>query len=228
MFAGLNEQELNTLVLAMEIVDVAAGENIITQGQEGDYFYVVERGTYSVIVNKATVATIGEGKAFGELALLYNQPRAATIRADTAGQLYSLNRDTFRFTLAHSNSSRVAEIQSALSKVTLLSSLTSSQISKVSEAVELMTYNPGETIIQKGTEGNIFYMIKESVVKVSDVGSTSQFVDHKLRAGDYFGERALVTGEPRAANVIAETKVVVMVLDRQAFNSLLGPLKEVR
>lgn len=227
IFAALSDQEMSTLVAAMDTVNVAPGENIITQGTEGDYFYVVEQGTFSVIVNNNVVGQITEGKHFGELALLYNTPRAATIRADTPCQVYSLDRDTFRYTLAHSSAGRQQEIQAALGKVQLLSSLTPIQLSKISEAVEIVTYNSGDHIIRKGSEGNIFYMIKDGVVRVSDVGAGSQFADHKLRTGDYFGERALITGEARAANVVAETKVVLMALDRESFNSLLGPLKDV-
>lgn len=62
-------------------------------------------------------------------------------------------------------------------------------------------------------------------MKVTDAGE--QFSDFTLSAGDYFGERALLLGEPRAANVTAVTKTVVMALDRETFNSLLGPLREV-
>jgi cAMP-dependent protein kinase regulator len=90
----------------------------------------------------------------------------------------------------------------------------------------MIKFDVGQTIIKKGSEGNIFYMIKEGTVKVSDVGSGA-FNDHTLSAGTYFGERALITGEPRAANVTAETAVVLMALDRESFNSLLGPLREV-
>lgn len=61
---------------------------------------------------------------------------------------------------------------------------------------------------------------------LSDVGSGA-YNDHTLSAGNYFGERALITGEPRAANVVADTAVVLMALDRESFNSLLGPLREV-
>ncbi len=68
-------------------------------------------------------------------------------------------------------------------------------------------------------------MIKSGTVRVHDVGS--QFADQTLTAGDYFGERALITGEPRAASVSAVSEVVVMALDRESFNNLLGPLKEV-
>ena len=85
----------------------------------------------------------------------------------------------------------------------------------------------GDTIIQKGTEGNVFYLIKEGTVRVSDVGDGKTYLDHDLGPGEYFGERALITGEPRAANIQAFTNVTLMALDRLSFDSLLGPLKEV-
>lgn len=178
-------------------------------------------------MNDTAVGKLGEGKSFGELALLNNTPRQATIRSDTVGSLFALDRDTFRYTLAKSSSSRSKEIQEALSKVPLLQHLFDHQIAKIVDTVEIIPYNPGDYIIRKGSQGNVFYMIKEGIVKIADIGSKSQFADHTLKAGDYFGERALITGEPRAANVIAETKVVLMALDRMSFNSLLGPLREV-
>ena len=64
-------------------------------------------------------------------------------------------------------------------------------------------------------------------MKITDVGTTSQYNDHELDSGHFFGERALITGEPRAANVIAVTNVTLMALDRHSFSTLLGPLREV-
>jgi CRP-like cAMP-binding protein len=226
IFATLGEDERVILLNAMEKVDIGPNENIITQGEEGDYFYIIERGTFTVLVNDSPVATLTDGKSFGELALLYNTPRQATIRSQGPAQLFSLDRDTFRYTLAKSSSERSHHIQHALARVPLLSGLTPLQLSKISEAVEIVKFQAGQSVFKKGSEGNIFYMIKEGSVRVSEVGSGA-FNDHTLTAGAYFGERALITGEPRAANVVAESACVLMALDLESFNSLLGPLREV-
>lgn len=197
-------------------------------GTAGDYFYVVEEGSFSVLINGSVVGQLGSGQSFGELALLYDTNRQATIRAESHSVAFMLDRETFRYIIAHSSDNRRLEIQRALSKVPLLTGLTQQQIAKISDSVEIVKLEAGEYVIHKGSEGNIFYMVKEGTVRVVNVGAEGgQFNDHTLTAGDYFGERALITGEPRAADVIAETKVTVMALDRVLFNSLLGPLREV-
>ena len=67
-------------------------------------------------------------------------------------------------------------------------------------------------------------MIKDGTVVVDDVGD--KFKSHKLGPGDYFGERSLMTNEPRAATVTAETSVTSLALDKEAFHKLLGPLQD--
>ena len=59
---------------------VAAEEDIIRQNDEGDYFYVVESGSFDIFVNDEKVTEVGPGGHFGELALMYFAPRAATVR----------------------------------------------------------------------------------------------------------------------------------------------------
>jgi Cyclic nucleotide-binding domain len=85
----------------------------------------------------------------------------------------------------------------------------------------------GDDVIQKGTDGNVFYMIKEGKVRVTNISDGMTYFDHDLGPGEYFGERSLLTGEPRAANIRAVSNVVLMALDRLSFDALLGPLKDV-
>lgn len=101
MFSALDDKEKSIVVDAMEEIKSQKGEVIIKQGEEGDKLYVVGSGTlkcYKLFKGNAEdtyLKTFQPGEAFGELALLYNAPRAATIIADEDCTLYGLDRDTF-------------------------------------------------------------------------------------------------------------------------------------
>ena len=228
IFSSLDKVAKEVIIDAFEPCTFQKKENIITQGQQGDYCYVLGKGMLSVLVDEVVVKKYDDSdttsKLFGELALLHNTPRAATIRADSAVSLFKLERDTFRHIIASDADSKASDIYNSLSKVALLQSLTSKQLQIVSDTVISISYNPGDVIIKKGDIGNVFYMIKSGSVLVSDVGD--KFKEQILAAGEYFGDLALMSGEPRAATVSASTMVECMALDREAFNNLLGPLKD--
>ena len=99
MFNGLEESEMEVVIDAMDEQKVKAGETIITEGEKGDELFVVEEGKldcYKQIDNAQKLLKSYEpGEAFGELALLYNAPRAATIKAKTDCFLWVLDRSTF-------------------------------------------------------------------------------------------------------------------------------------
>jgi len=94
----LEEAELQGLLIgALQPLTVPAGEVIIQQGAaNGDTFYVVNTGACDILVNGVQVATKGPGTAFGELALLYACPRAATVRARESTQLWVLHQRWYR------------------------------------------------------------------------------------------------------------------------------------
>ena len=92
---------------------VGGGEHLVAHGAEGargDLFYVVEAGGFTVSIAGARVAARGAGDSFGELALLYGCPRAATVTSDGAGRLWALDRAIFRFMVAATRESQLAEI----------------------------------------------------------------------------------------------------------------------
>ncbi|HKC22330.1 MAG TPA: cyclic nucleotide-binding domain-containing protein, partial [Gaiellaceae bacterium] len=71
------------------------GEAVVTQGETGDRFYVVVEGDLGVNVDGAEVATLDDGDYFGEIALLRDVPRTATVRARRDSTLLALERDDF-------------------------------------------------------------------------------------------------------------------------------------
>jgi MFS family permease len=95
IFAPLPAPALEQLADRLEEVRVAAGDVIVRQGEPGDLFYLIEDGTVDVAVDGRPPRQLGRGESFGEIALLRNVPRTATVTARTDAVLYSLDRDAF-------------------------------------------------------------------------------------------------------------------------------------
>lgn len=99
-FKQLSFEQLVRCAQAMQPMDVAAGDDVVAQGEAGDYFYVIEAGTADVLrttagATPARVARLGPGNSFGEEALLKNEPRNATVRMATAGRVLRLAKADF-------------------------------------------------------------------------------------------------------------------------------------
>ena len=88
-------------------------------GDAGDNFYVVEQGDYDILVNGNKVAARGASSSFGEFALLYNSPRAATVVSRARGVLWALDRLTFRHMLASSREDHLEAVVAGLQYVAL-------------------------------------------------------------------------------------------------------------
>lgn len=231
LFSNLDSEQLEEIVNEMYRIEVKAGTKIIKQGDMGDNFYVVESGEFDIMITKdgeseaTSVAKRGALTSFGELALMYNSPRAASVLCSTDAVVWAVDRYTFRRILMKVSSAKLAEYENFLKSVPLLSSLISSERAKFAEALEEVSFEKGDAIVQQGAEGDTFFIIRKGTVNVTimdeDGGSNEV---KKLGKGDFFGERALIKQEPRAATVTALEAVECLVLDRHAFSLLLGPL----
>lgn len=94
LFAPLPQQAVERLALSLQPVELEAGQVLFSAGEPGDRYYAIESG--ELVVELATGAkSEGPGKGVGEIALLRDVPRTATVRARTHARLLALERDTF-------------------------------------------------------------------------------------------------------------------------------------
>ena len=172
------------------------------------------------------VATIGPGGSFGELALMYNAPRAATVvSADPKSTLWALDRITFRRILMDSAFQRRRMYEAFLEEVPLLSSLKPYERSKIADALDTLKLPAGSTIITEGDPGDAFYLLESGEAEAFKRGIEGPVMSYKR--GDYFGELALLDDKPRAASVVSKTEVKVAQLGRDGFKRLLGPVEDI-
>lgn len=112
------------------------------------------------------MTTIGEGGSFGELALIYGTPRAATVRAKTDVKLWGIDRDSYRRILMGSTIRKRKMYEEFLSRVSILESLDKWERLTVADALEPVSFEDGETIVKQGEPGNDFYIIVEGCATV--------------------------------------------------------------
>lgn len=287
IFRDLDEEQETGVLNAMRESTVSRNEVVIRQGDVGEYFYVVESGLLHCYIRPEPlpptwltgsttlvtedmfvqpgyhpefgkkVAECSPGNSFGELALMYGHPRAATVLSIEPSTLWSLDRITFRTIILKAAHRRRTMYEQFLSGVTLLSSLDAQERSKIADALVSKVYFDGEAVVRQGEVGDTFFFVEEgeaTVTKVQqgDDGEPREIKVGHLKKADYFGgmlllahvsslqlicdfpELSLLRLAPRAATVSAihrtdsmTPKLKVAALDATAFTRLLGPLREI-
>ncbi|KIK08369.1 hypothetical protein K443DRAFT_1473 [Laccaria amethystina LaAM-08-1] len=269
IFRDLDEEQETGVLNAMQERKVPKDEVVIQQGDVGEYFYVVESGLLHCYIrpeplppawltdSKASstedkflqpkyhpelgrqVQECKPGSSFGELALMYGHPRAASVLAMEPSTLWALDRITFRTIILKAAHRRRTMYEQFLSTVTLLSSLDAPERSKIADALVSSVYKDGEAVVRQGELGDTFFFIEEgeaiaTKTQQTDEGESREIKVGHLKKGDYFGELSLLRAAPRAATVsaihrtnAATPKLKVAALDEAAFTRLLGPLREI-
>lgn len=224
LFTNLDEDSKNSLLDSLEEKRVPADTVIIKEGDEGDFYYIVESGTVDYYKGQDKFDFSGPGSSFGELALMYNSPRAATVRAATDVVLWALDRITFKKILLDKTIQKRSMYGEFLKQVPVLSVLNIYELSKVADALKSEIYEPGQVVIKEGEVGEDFYLIESGSAVVTKEG---QGKVEELGRGDYFGEVALLNDLPRQATVTARTKLKVATLNKSGFQRLLGPVVDI-
>jgi len=235
MFSALDEKEQEIVIDAMQEKIFPVGSVIIEQGDpHGDMLYVVDSGSldcYKKLSKDAEpklLKTYVPGESFGELALLYNAPRAATIKVTQQATLFLLDRECFNSIVKDAATKKREKYEEFLAKMDILSTMDAYERSKISDALKPVKFKKGDVVVKEGDKGDTFYFIeigKAIATKQLTPGTPAQTV-YSYKEGDYFGELALLRDTPRAASVIAETDLQLVALDRFSFKRLLGPLED--
>ena len=236
LFSHLDDEQTDQVLAALQERKLPAKDmRIIVQGDAGDYFYIVESGNFDIYVSKAghvepgpdgmgaKVASSGPGTSFGELALMYNAPRAATVVSTEPSIVWQLDRITFRRILMDSAFQRRRMYESFLEEVPLFSTLTAYERSKIADALDTHKYPAGSAIIREGDVGDKFYILESGDAEAFKRGEEKPLKTYGK--GDYFGELALLEDKPRAASVISKSEVKVATLGKDGFQRLIGPVE---
>jgi len=234
LFTAHDDSVLDEVVEYFYPQECKKGDCIIAEGaMAATEFFVIESGDVVVSTNKnGEVCTLSEGQCFGELALLYNAPRNATITvsSDTC-KLYVMQRQAFRYVVTNAHKAEDDKHFAFLRGVKLFAPLLSNELTLIDMALTDRVCEPGEHIFSQGdipTAASKFYLVEEGTcegIVSKDDEEKESFVN---QVGSFFGELALLNDEPRSATISAGPNGCrLLQLSREDFHSLLGPLRTI-
>merc|ERR1719150_405387 len=174
-------------------MEYAKNSQIIREGEAGTLVYVMEEGKVEVSREGKFLSVMPAGKLFGELAILYNCKRTATIKAATDCKLWAIERQVFQTIMMRTGLIRQAEHTTFLKSVPTFVNLPEDTLIKIADVLEETAYKEGEYIVRQGAGGDTFFIISKGRVKVTkkEDGAKEEKFIRNLHKGDFFGEKAL-------------------------------------
>ena len=218
IFTSLSEEYKEVVAENMQLYIFSTGSIVFEQDQPSKSYYVVRSGSLEVITKGRKINKITTGEGFGELALLRDSPRSATIRCLERTSLWGIDRDLFSKVIDEMNTKIYEQNREFLEKVTLLQPLNPAQKDSLAASLVPHRYTVGQKIIAEGELGQQLFIIKEGTVSVQK----GLIEITRLHKGDYFGEGALLNNSPRSASCIALDTVKCVSLSRETLQKTLN------
>mmetsp|Transcript_128326 Transcript_128326/g.411251 ORF Transcript_128326/g.411251 Transcript_128326/m.411251 type:complete len:783 (+) Transcript_128326:350-2698(+) len=237
MFGSVAPETFHKIIEAMFVKEVAEGEHVIEEGEVGDFFYIVKSGHFDLFQTNADpgiengthmvkVFEAAAGFSFGELGLLYNSLRSATVVATARSEVWCLERTPFQMLVVRSSEERFNQYVEFLRKCEIFSEVSDAEIANLAEVFHEEDFDEDESILEQGDRDDNMYILIKGEAVACIKGGKGEVEVKKYSPGDYFGEIALLLGEPRKASVYAVGPAKCLCVSHDTFNVVLGPLRD--
>jgi cAMP-dependent protein kinase regulator len=235
LFSKLGREPFAAVVEGMEVRSYPAGHSVVVEGEPGASMFALVQGRVEVVRHlqggeRRKVGQLGEGAFFGELALISEGPRLASVVAAEPVVLLEFARARLgELMRRHPVVGQVVQafyrermVENLLRSNPVFAPLKPEQKQAVAREFKLLKMAPGQVILEQGQEGDAFYLLLRgrcTPYHVLPDGREKAYPE--MREGDVFGEISLLLGKPVSATVRAEGGSVVLRLEREAFDRLI-------
>lgn len=231
LFVHLETENLKRLCTYMKLVRFGSQHTIILQGERGDAFYIIVSGMVAIEVEDEygqtqIVDTLAAGHGFGEIALIENVPRTATVRSVTPVSLFVLDRKHFAnfvndWTGGKERLTDIIRTSKLLMSSPLFAHLPPTQMRTLIARFETHLCAPGTVVFNQDDPGDRMFLIRDGKIEIRHIESGKPVFTKSLVTGDWLGEIALVKSLPRTASAVAVEKSVLLSLSRSDFYSIM-------
>lgn len=221
-------------------VSLEMGDTIVQAGERGDLFNYILNGKVRMIGHdqdgrEFNLGLMVAGESFGQEALLKDDVQTYTLRASTKLELLSLSKIKFMQMIEAHPELKVYLLEQLaddamrafLKRTALLAPLNHKELRSLLDQIVMREYAPGQVIVSEGDVGDAFYIIRSGTASVLKESEGNRKLN-VMKAGEFFGELALLTGNPRQASVVADEAVTAFSLAKNDFDKLILRFPKVR
>jgi CRP-like cAMP-binding protein len=228
LFAGLSQEALESLVQQLTLVHLAENEVLFHEGDPGDALYVIVEGEVAVQAEgppRVEMARLGAGSFIGEVALMTDQPRSATVMATTDAELLRIDRKTLSMVLASHGEVLAAVLRFVRDRLVdrwtrtspLFRPFDPPQRAELAGRFKFLEIDAGTTIVNMGKRPDGLYIVLAGTFALRRAGSKVATVG----PGELVGETALLSGTPFKSDVVAVGKCLALCLPAGDFRELI-------
>jgi len=229
LFAGLSQEALGSLVQQLTLVHLGQNEVLFREGDPGDALYVIVEGEVAVQAEgppRVEMARLGPGSFIGEVALMTDQPRSATVSATLDAELLRIDRKTLSHVLATHGEVLAAVLRFVRDRLVdrwtrtspLFRPFDEEQRAEIASRFNFLEIEAGSRVLSAGRKPDGLYIVLAGTFAVTRGSQTIATIG----PGELIGETALLSGNPFKSEVTATHKSLALCLPASDFQTLIS------
>jgi CRP-like cAMP-binding protein len=234
LFSDLPKDAFIEILVQMTMREMSPGEYVITEGEVGNSFFVLAQGKVRVSRknddgSETVLAYLTDGAFFGEMALLQDGARTASVIVEEDSQIFELSKPVLDAVVAqYPTVARILRnfytqrlLSTAMATHVLFKSFGPNERRELMELFKSKPFKAGEILVEEGKKGEGLYILLSGTLEVTRIRNGSPFTIAELVPGDMFGEISLLTNKPTVATVRALTDCFVLRLSKKNFDEVI-------
>jgi len=217
LFKNINESIISNIIELLQMQKLQPNITLFNKGDKGNYFYIIKKGKLELIA-ECGKKILNQDETFGELALIENKARTATVKSIDYCILYLINGKLFRETVSQINEGELLERLNFLKAISIFNVLDNVHLNSIALGMLKCEFDKGQTILYEGDVGQSIYIIKYGKVKCFKGEKEVRFLGPR----DFFGESAVLFNTNRSLSVLVEEKSVCYQISESLLIDIIG------
>lgn len=224
LFNAVQKSEYNPIFRALHLKKMSMHDVVFRQGDKGECLYFIRSGTFQVSIDGRNLKELGSSETFGELALLYQMERTATITCiSEVGEVLVMDRKRFRSCMDNLTSKLYEKAVTFFRSDPNFRGLPEADQTHLAKACSMQEFNDGEQILRAGEVGDWLFIVMSGRVEHTDTRFDLDFE----KTGCCLGSLGLLYGKRQVAGAKARGQVTCLALGRTALSKLPDPVADV-